>query len=109
MKYLSILFIMALSLTVNAQTIVGQWETFDDKTKEKKAVIEVYKTNDRYFAKIVKSYTSEESAVCDICKGSKKGQPILGLVIIENIKKMEMNLMAERLWIQKMEKRKSVI
>jgi len=78
---------MALSLTVNAQTIVGQWETFDDKTKEKKAVIEVYKTNDRYFAKIVKSYTSEESAVCDICKGSKKGQPILGLVIIENIKK----------------------
>lgn len=87
MKYLTILFIIALSFTSNGQTIVGQWETFDDNTKEKKAVIEIYKKNNRYFAKIVKSYTSEESAVCDTCKGSKKGQPIIGLVIIENIKK----------------------
>jgi uncharacterized protein (DUF2147 family) len=78
---------MTLSLTANGQTIVGLWETFDDKTKEKKAVIEVYKTNNRYFAKIVENYVSEENAICDTCKGTKKGQPIIGLVIIENIKK----------------------
>lgn len=87
MKYLCILFIMTLSITTNGQTIIGQWETYDDKTKEKKAVIEVYQTNNLYFAKIVKSFIGEKNAICESCKGTKKNKPIIGLVIIENIKK----------------------
>jgi uncharacterized protein (DUF2147 family) len=86
MKYLSILFIITLNLTINGQSIIGQWETFDDKTKEKKAIIEVYKTNNFYFAKIVKSFIGEKNAICETCKGTKKGKPIIGLIIIENIK-----------------------
>ncbi len=87
MKYLYIFFLITLSITTNAQTIVGQWETYDDKTKKKKAVIEVYQTNNIYFAKIVKSFTSEKNAICETCKGINKNKPIIGLVIIENIKK----------------------
>ncbi|WP_028888462.1 DUF2147 domain-containing protein [Tenacibaculum ovolyticum] len=87
MKYLSILIIITLSLTTNAQTIIGQWETFDDKTKEKKAVIEIYKTNSLYFAKIIKSFIGEENALCKACNGNKKNQSIIGLVIIEKLKK----------------------
>lgn len=87
MKYLQLLFIMTLSTVINGQTIVGQWETYDDETKEKKAVIEVYQTNNRYFAKIVKSFIGEKNAICETCKGTKKDKPIIGLVIIENIKK----------------------
>jgi len=87
MKYLSILFIMTLSFTLNGQTIIGQWETYDDKTKEKTAVIEIYQTDNLYFAKIVKSFYLEKNALCENCKGINKNKPIIGLVIIENIKK----------------------
>ena len=87
MKYLSILFIMTLSVTLNGQTIIGQWETYDDKTKEKTAVIEIYQTDNLYFGKIVKSFSLEKNALCENCKGINKNKPIIGLVIIENIKK----------------------
>lgn len=87
MKYLFLLAIILLSITAAGQTIIGQWETYDDKTKEKKAVIEIYKTNNIYFAKIVESFVGEKDAICETCKGTKKDKPIIGLVIIENIKK----------------------
>ncbi len=53
MKHFYIFFIIALSFTTHGQSIIGKWETFDDKTKEKKSVIEISKTNNLYFAKIV--------------------------------------------------------
>ncbi|WP_027078018.1 DUF2147 domain-containing protein [Maribacter antarcticus] len=89
MKHLFLLAIILLSITAKAQTIIGQWETFDDKTKEKKAVIEIYKTNNLYFAKIIENFIGENNALCENCKGQKKDKPIIGLVIIENIKKSD--------------------
>ncbi len=87
MKYTYLLLILTVSISTNGQTIIGQWETYDDKTNEKKAIIEVYQTNNRYFAKIVKSFIGEKNAICETCRGTKKDRPIIGLVIIENIKK----------------------
>ena len=87
MKHLYTLVIITLGFISHGQSIIGQWETFDDSTKDKKAIIEIYKINNFFFAKIVESYVSEKNAVCDTCKGSQKGKPIIGLVIIENIKK----------------------
>ena len=78
---------MTLSFTLNGQTIIGQWETYDDKTKEKTAVIEIYQTDNLYFGKIVKSFSLEKNALCENCKGINKNKPIIGLVVIENIKK----------------------
>ena len=87
MKYFYILFLLTLSLTTHGQSIIGQWETFDDETKEKKSVVEIYKTNNLYFAKIVESFASEKNAVCETCKGTSKNKPIIGLIIIENLTK----------------------
>jgi len=91
MKNLFLLLIMTVSLTTFAQdndhSIIGQWETYDDKTNEKKAVIEIYKTDDLYFAKIVENFVSKNDAVCEACEGAKKNSPIIGLVIIEDLKK----------------------
>lgn len=85
-KFLSLL-VLLISANSFGQTILGQWETTDDKTGEKKALIEIYQKGDQYFAKIVDSYISEEGKLCDRCKGSKKNQPIQGLVIIEGLEK----------------------
>ena len=87
MKHFYILFLLTLSLTTHGQSIIGQWETFDDETKEKKSVVEIYKTNNLYFAKIVESFVSEKNAVCETCKGKSKNKPIIGLIIVENLKK----------------------
>ncbi|MFS4492215.1 DUF2147 domain-containing protein [Maribacter sp. 2308TA10-17] len=87
MKYLYIIFIATLSLTTNGQGILGQWETYDDETNQKKALIEIYQTNDKYFAKIVESYVKGTSGICEKCEGAKKDQPISGLVIIEDLQK----------------------
>lgn len=86
MKYLYTLFILIVSFVSYSQSIIGQWETFDDETKEKKAMIEIYKTDNLFYAKIIESYTSDKNAVCETCKGTTKGKPIIGLIIIENLK-----------------------
>jgi len=87
MKYLYILFLMSISFISYGQTIIGYWETFDDKTNEKKSTIEIYKSDNLFFAKVVESYVSDRNAICETCKGKSKGKPIIGLVIVENIKK----------------------
>lgn len=87
MKNIFTFLIITLSLTSNAQDIIGLWKTFDDKTKEKKSVIEIYKEDDLYFAKITEIFSGDKNAICNTCNGIKKGQPIIGLVIIENLKK----------------------
>jgi len=89
MKYFYILFLLTFSFTNHGQSIIGKWETYDDETKEKKSVIEIYKTNNLYFGKIVKSFVSEKKAVCETCTGKSKNKPIIGLIIIENLKKDE--------------------
>lgn len=87
MRHLCLLLLMTLSFLAHGQSIIGQWETFDDETKEKKAVIEIYQKDKLYFAKILDSYVGEKNAICETCRGAQKGQPVIGLVIIENIKK----------------------
>ncbi|WP_117885698.1 DUF2147 domain-containing protein [Aureibaculum luteum] len=88
MNYLRIFLMLLVSITVNGQSIIGQWETYDDNTKEKKALIEIYQKDNLYFAKIVKRFNGDNNAVCKSCKGTNKNKPIVGLVIIENIKKV---------------------
>jgi len=86
-KYLFVLAVVLLSITAYGQEIVGQWETYDDETKEKKAVVEIYSSDDLYFAKIIESFVGDPNGVCENCTGTKKDKPIVGLTIIENIKK----------------------
>ncbi|PNW29073.1 DUF2147 domain-containing protein [Formosa algae] len=87
MKHLFLFFLILMSITVSAQNIVGQWETYDDKTNEKKALIEISKTNDVYSAKIIDKFVGDKDSVCEKCEGEKKNHPMIGLVIIEDIKK----------------------
>ena len=87
MKQLLLFAIFILSLTANAQSIIGKWVTYDDETNEKKGLVEIYQKNQKYFAKIIKTYQGEKGAVCEACEGDKKNQPIIGLVVIEGLVK----------------------
>ncbi len=78
---------MLLTFTLSAQTILGAWETYDDKTNEKKGLIEIYENNGEYTAKVMATYTGPSDAICENCKGNKKNQPIIGMQIIEGLEK----------------------
>ena len=87
MKNLCLLFILTLNLATYGQSVIGHWETYDDKTNEKKAIIEIYESENRYYGKIVENISGEANAICENCNGKNKDQPIIGLVVIEDIKK----------------------
>jgi len=87
MKQFLFLLLISFSSFTNAQSIIGEWETFDDKTKEKKSIVEIYKEGDSYYGKILETFTGETNEVCDKCTEDKKNQSIIGLIVIETLMK----------------------
>jgi uncharacterized protein (DUF2147 family) len=49
--------------------------------------VRIYEQNARLFGKIEGSFTpGVEHRVCEVCTDERKGQPMLGLIIIRNMK-----------------------
>lgn len=84
LKYFFIL-LLGITNTIQSQSIVGEWETYDDVTGIKKSVVEIYKENNKYFGKITNLLVDPIDSVCEECEGNKKNKPLIGLVILENL------------------------
>ncbi len=70
-----------------ADSPVGLWKTIDDKTGRPRALVRVYEENGRLFAKIERSFSpGAESRVCAVCTDDRRNQPIIGLVIIRDMR-----------------------
>ncbi|HBM15221.1 MAG TPA: DUF2147 domain-containing protein [Lentisphaeria bacterium] len=66
--------------------MTGKWKTFDDDGLHD-GVIEIYQNDAKYFGKIVFLPKPEDKdAICDNCEGEDKDKPLLGLVILKNMK-----------------------
>ena len=66
--------------------IVGNWKTIDDKTGEAKSVVSIYKAADgKYYGKIEKLFRNPDGK-CVNCKDENKDKPILGMIIITDMK-----------------------
>ena len=88
MKRLLFILILFCSFSVFSQVsnIVGSWKTIDDKTGEEKSIVRIYKAeNGKYYGKIEKLF-KEPDTKCVNCKDDKKDKPILGMVIITDMK-----------------------
>ena len=84
-KVVIIIFLSGFYSISNAQSIIGEWETFDDLTGDKLSVVEIYNTNGIYFGKIIHLFEDPLDSVCDQCKDDNYKKPIIGLVIIKNL------------------------
>jgi len=89
MKQVLVTFVLlfAMSVAGNAQVdkIVGKWKTIDDKDGSAKSIVSVFKaTNGKYYGKIEKMFKDSEK-LCIECEGANKNQPILGMMIINNL------------------------
>ena len=88
MKKLLLICSFLISSLCFGQSIVGEWETYDDETNELKSIVEIYKKGNLYYGKINQVLAKKRQELCTVCEGDKKNTPIIGLVIIE---KMELN------------------
>jgi uncharacterized protein (DUF2147 family) len=66
---------------------IGLWETIDDKTGKPTAVVEIFEKEAKLFGRIEQLLTrGDENTVCSACSDDRKNQPIVGMIIIRNIK-----------------------
>jgi uncharacterized protein (DUF2147 family) len=87
MKLLYIIFFSTLVSALFAQTPFGVWTTVHDETGEKKSQVTLFEKDGKLFGYISKLLIHLDHPICKECKGAKKDKPLVGLVIIENMKK----------------------
>jgi len=66
--------------------IVGTWKTIDEETNEAKSIVRIYKeTNGMYYGKIEQLFQNPNGK-CVNCTDENKDKPILGMIIITDMK-----------------------
>ena len=77
-----------LSTSVFAASLNGtQWQTVDEKTNEKKAIVLLTETNGQLSGKIIKVLNpADAKEKCTKCKGALKNKPIQGLNFLTGFK-----------------------
>ena len=69
-------------------TPVGLWRTIDDETKQERSLVRISDNGGVLSGRIEKlSDPGRANAKCEKCEGAKKDQPIVGMAIIEGVKK----------------------
>lgn len=92
-----LLFVFTLT-AVHAADIVGRWKTIDDKTGEAKSVVEITLKDGKLYGTIVKLINPDPNydPVCTECKDHLKGKKMLGMQIINGLKKEDGKWVGDR-------------
>jgi uncharacterized protein (DUF2147 family) len=68
-------------------TPVGLWKTIDDDGKTEKSLVRITDAGGVLSGKIEKVFdASKQDSKCDKCTDERKDQPVLGMVILRNLK-----------------------
>ncbi len=88
-KFLTALALSFAAATAFAQaTPVGLWKTIDDETKQEKSYVRVVDNGGVLSGKIEKLIDpTKQDAVCDKCGDARKDQKIIGMAIVQGVKK----------------------
>ena len=84
-----IFLLLTLAGVASAQTTpVGLWKTIDDETKQEKSFVRVAEAAGVLSARVEKIVDpAKQDSVCDKCSDSRKDQKVLGMTIVEGVKK----------------------
>jgi uncharacterized protein (DUF2147 family) len=66
----------------------GLWKTIDDSTQKEKSLVRIVDNGGVFSGKVEKIIDPDapKDAVCKECSDERKGQPIVGMTIIRNVK-----------------------
>jgi len=82
-----VLFIlMSHAIADEIDSPVGRWKTINEDTNAVESVVQIELKNNELKGKIV-SLVDQSNPLCTECKGVQKGQPILGMEILNGFKK----------------------
>jgi uncharacterized protein (DUF2147 family) len=85
------LVVAAAAPALRAQgVLMGTWKTIADEGEDKgkaKSHLEIFEKDGAYFARIVKLLLEPQDKTCDKCKGDLKDKPLVGMVIMSDMKK----------------------
>lgn len=80
--------LFALVINVHSQSVIGKWKTIDDETKVEKSIVEIYEKSGKIYGKVIEILREEHKKdKCTTCSGTLKNKPVLGMVIINGLKK----------------------
>jgi len=88
-RWIAALLIAAAPAIALAQaTPVGLWKTIDDETKQEKSLVRITEAGGVISGKIEKLLDpTKQDSKCIACTDARKDQPVLGMAIIEGVKK----------------------
>ncbi len=65
---------------------IGRWKTFDDHTGQPRGIVRIYAQDGKLFGRIEHSFEpGADARRCVECTDERRGQPIVGLVVIRNL------------------------
>jgi len=76
--------------TSQAEPIVGNWKTIDDKTNQPKSIIRIELVDQKLQGTVIKIFTApgdRPDPVCEQCKDHRKDKPVIGMTIMSGLKK----------------------
>ncbi len=89
MRFTFFITFLSVSFILASQSIVGKWKTIDDNTNKARSVVEIYEKEGKYYGKVFKTYLEPDEdpdPVCTECEDHRKGQKIIGMEIITDLK-----------------------
>ena len=76
----------SMSMAAQANQMLGNWKTVDDKTGEHRSIVNIYRGSDGlYYGKIAKMLVGPKDVRCVECKGEDHNAPLEGMVIIRGM------------------------
>lgn len=87
-KLILAISLFLLSASMSAQTVLGKWKTFDDKTGEAKSIVEITERNGKIYGKVIELLNPKmKDLKCKDCPGDDKGKAIVGIEVLKSLSK----------------------
>lgn len=89
LRYFIFSLLIFMGAYAKAQSYTGLWITIDDATGYKKSIVELYKKEGVLYGKVVYIYKRGKdgpNSKCTECSGKLYNQPILGMLIVKQLK-----------------------
>jgi len=81
------LFVIAPAFAAENISPVGYWKTIDDVSGQTKSIVQVTELPNKLLIGKVTKLFNPSKTICSDCQGERKDKPILGMIVMEDLKK----------------------
>ena len=89
-------FVLTLALTLGSTLALAQanpaglWRTIDDESKTEKSLVRITEAAGVFTGKVEKiTDPAKQDSKCDKCSDARKDQKVIGMTIVQGVKKVE--------------------